>query len=61
LGGEQGLSLTAWYLRGKTWIFHALNIPPFTRSLTALPGGKNLPTGQVAHAGGGKWYNTIKK
>jgi len=50
-GGEQGTSLSYLLLRGKTWLFLTLTLT--LSQMTALPGGKNLPIGQVAHAGGG--------
>jgi len=55
LGGEQGLSLAAWYWEEKPGFFHPLFAfsQPLAH-LTALPGEKPPGTSQVARAGGGK-------
>jgi len=41
-------------VRGKTCIFIISSLSLSFSHLTALPGGKNLMTGQAVRAGGGK-------
>jgi len=50
MGVEQGLNPSAWCWKEKP----GFSLPHSLTHMTALPGGKNLPTGQAARAGGGE-------